>query len=63
VIIYAPRFSDEFDADEAKVRARHSDTTQNYDSLRLPDPEFMTKTNRLQQNKRRKMFPEEDLRL
>ena len=63
VIIYASRFSDEFDADEAKVRARHSDTTQNKYYLRQPDPEFMTKINRLQQNKRRKMFPEEYLRL
>ena len=63
VIIYASRFSDEFDADEAKVRARHSDTTQNKYYIRQPDPEFMTKINRLQQNKRRKMFPEEYLRL
>ena len=63
MIIYASRFSDEFDADEAKVRARHSDTTQNKYYLRQPDPEFMTKINRLQQNKRRKMFPEEYLRL
>ena len=63
VIIYAATFSDEFDAEEAKKRARHSEVTQNKYYLRQPDPEFMTRLVRLAQNRRRKMLPEEFLRL
>ena len=63
VIVYSSTFSDQFTADEAKTRARHSDVTQSKYYLRQPDTEFMSKVLRLQQNKRRKMFPEEFLRL
>jgi hypothetical protein len=63
VVIYPSRFSNEFDASEARVRARHSEVTQNKYYLRPPDTAFMAKVVRLRQNVRRKMYPEELLRL
>jgi hypothetical protein len=49
VVIYAATFSGEFDAEEAKKRARHSEVTQNKYKyyLRQPDPESMTRLVRL----------------
>jgi hypothetical protein len=63
VLVYASKYSDTFELDEARKRARHSEQTMKKFYLRDPDPVFMAKMNRIAATKRRNMVPEEFLRL
>ena len=63
IIVHAAKYSDQFDVDEARKRARHSEMTMRQYYLREPDKMFMAKLNDVRATMRRNMYAEEYLRL
>jgi hypothetical protein len=62
-IIHGARFSNRFTRDEARFRARHTQETQDKYYARPPHSQWLAAVQKIPEAKRRRMLPEEFLRV